>query len=68
MVWSELGGHLVFKNTVLQFLPGASIVNSMWGSMEFKLLKKVSTCSFFTMLIMSSTHLSARGRYGALRA
>ena len=39
----------------------ASILNFMWGSTEFKWLKRLSTCSFLTMLMTSSTSLFHQG-------
>ena len=45
------------RNEVLLSLPWASIVNLMCRSTEFKWLKSVSTCSFLTMLMTSSTYL-----------
>ena len=56
MMQSELGEHLVFKNEILPSLPGASIMNFMWGSTEFKWLKRVSTYSLLSILITSTTY------------
>ena len=42
MVESKLEEHLVSRSGILPSLPGASIVNLMWGS-----TKRVSTGSFY---------------------
>ena len=61
MVLLEFGEQLVSRKGMLPLLSGGSTVNVMWVSIWFMWLFGISTWSFLTMQITSSTNLIHQG-------
>ena len=61
MALLELVEHLVSRKGMLPSLFGDSIVNLMWVSIWFMWLNRLSTWSFLTMQMASSTYVFHQG-------